>query len=248
MQGAKMDIESRVATGDVSMFVVESQTSPNDRRSLLRLQNLVATGWPGYAYLEVGSHVGGSIFPHLVDRRCGRIVSIDPRPAAQPDERGVLFPYNDNSAERMLRILERAAGAGSTAKLEVFTTTTASVRPTEAGPGVRLALIDAEHTNRAAFADFASVLRLVEEEAVIAFHDANILIDALWNITTFLRFINRRHAAFFLPDTVCAVALGRMVEPATRSLQGVCFDPEAFYQKSKAWLRTVQRDLASRTA
>lgn len=243
-----MSTASRIASGDVSIFQVETQTSVNDRRSLLRLQSLVGDAFPGYGYLEVGSHLGGSIFPHLIDDRCGRIVSIDPRPSDYPDERGILIRHTQNSAERMLQTLEEAAGPGAASKIATFTSQASQVNRAQVGPGIRLALIDGEHTNRAAFADFANVLQLVEEDCVIGFHDANILVDAVWNVGTLLDFIKRKHAIFFLPDVVCAVALGNLIDPAVTALKAHCIDPHLFYQKAKQWIRSVQRDIGGRVA
>src|SRR5580698_6861723 len=116
-----MNVGERIAAGDISLFAVETQTSPADRQSLLRLQELIRRQFDEYTYLEVGSHVGGSIFPHLVDERCAKVISIDARPSEQPDERGVYFKYDDNTVARMLSTLERAAGTENLRKVETHT-------------------------------------------------------------------------------------------------------------------------------
>ena len=97
-----MDAERMIESLDPAIFALESQTTVNDRISLLRLQRFVRHQAGSYRYLETGSHLGGSLLPHLADPRCAKVVSIDPRPASQPDERGTIFRYDDNSTERMI--------------------------------------------------------------------------------------------------------------------------------------------------
>ena len=55
---------------------VPSQTTADDRRSLLAVQRAVARHFGEYCYLEIGSHLGGSIQTHLTratpPRECWR--------------------------------------------------------------------------------------------------------------------------------------------------------------------------------
>jgi hypothetical protein len=75
------DFESSIASLDISLFAaISSQTSSNDKRSLLAVQKAVCAINDGYTYLEIGSYIGGSIQPHLLDDRCQQIFSIDKRP------------------------------------------------------------------------------------------------------------------------------------------------------------------------
>ena len=154
------NLEELVKTLDIRVFKVPTQTSEVDRVSLLRLQNLVADACPGYRYLEIGSHLGGSIFPHLVDARCASIVSVDPRPPSQPDERGQTFDYEENSSARMMDVLSEVLGASAANKVHTIDRDITEVAPADIGRGVHLVLIDAEHTNRAAFRDFAREARV----------------------------------------------------------------------------------------
>src|SRR4051812_19378672 len=95
---------------DLKLFEkISSQSSENDKQSLLACQLAVRDLERNYKYLEIGSYLGGSIQPHLLDERCGRIYSIDKRPLVQPDERGVDYTYLNNSTERMLENLKRVA-------------------------------------------------------------------------------------------------------------------------------------------
>src|SRR5436309_9076337 len=92
------DFDNAIAALDLSLFEkIESQSTDEDKRSLLACQSAVRDLRPEYTYLEIGSYLGGSIQPHLVDERCKRIVSIDKRPPRQPDARGVDYEYLNNS-------------------------------------------------------------------------------------------------------------------------------------------------------
>lgn len=100
-----MAFNSRLVALDTSLFCIESQTSPLDRIALLRIQRLVRRMRGRYSYLEIGSHVGGTLLPHLLDDACQSVHSVDPRPFFQPDERGRDFGYSENSTAKMLEQL-----------------------------------------------------------------------------------------------------------------------------------------------
>jgi hypothetical protein len=235
-QVIRMNVHEAIAAGDVSVFKVGSQSTMNGKRSLLMLQHLVACSHPGYVYLEIGSHIGGTLFPHLVDERCGAAFSIDPRPEGQPDERGRIFTYGKaNTTRRMLAALKEAGAP--TAKLRTFESDISAVDLNSVRGNVRLALIDGEHTNRAAFRDFCRTLKIVENDAIIAFHDSAILIDALISIEPFMDYIDKRCRLFALPDGVFAVALGEMAGPAATLLGPQSRDLEEHYAAAKVWLR-----------
>src|SRR5688500_15947353 len=102
-------VVQRVQALDAALFSgIETQTTDEERRSLLAVQRATATRHGSYTYLEIGSHLGGSIQPHLLDPRCTRIFSIDPRPRQQPDDRaeGYVYTYENNSTARMLELLQ----------------------------------------------------------------------------------------------------------------------------------------------
>ncbi len=88
MNVADGDIAVRIESLDVSLFdAVPSQSTIGDRQAWLAVQRSLRQQ-SEYVYLEIGSHLGGSIQQHLVDPRCRKIVSIDRRPLSQPDDRG----------------------------------------------------------------------------------------------------------------------------------------------------------------
>ncbi|MEO8574245.1 MAG: hypothetical protein ABI481_09775, partial [Pyrinomonadaceae bacterium] len=104
------NFESAIAELDLNLFSkIDSQSTENDKRSFLAIQLAVRNLRPGYKYLEIGSYLGGSIQPHLLDDSCARIYSIDKRPVKQPDARGFDYTYLNNSTERMLEKLRTVA-------------------------------------------------------------------------------------------------------------------------------------------
>jgi Methyltransferase domain len=199
-----LDLE-RLNRLDVSLFAaIESQTSPQDRRSLLALHGATADSLGTFDYLEIGSHKGGSLQVLVADERCRKIVSIDPRPEWQPDDRPGMtgFTYSGNSTEEMLELLAEVPGA-DVAKIETIELGTESIDP-ETVERPDLCFVDGEHTPAAAFRDARFCRAVLRGRGVIAFHDFWIVAPAV------LRFLRETPGArgFFLRNSVFVVELG----------------------------------------
>ena len=203
------DFDARVDSLDVSLFTpVPSGTSDGDRRSLLGLQKAVRDRVGDYVYLEIGSHLGGSLQPHLLDPRCRKIYSIDKRPAQQPDERGMSFPYPGNTTRRMLDLLKQVAPDGIE-KIECFDSDARDIDPGLIKDPPNLCFVDGEHTNRAVVSDFQFCFSVCVPNAVIAFHDAHIVQGGIQAIVGELRKGQVAFKDYRLDDTVYAIALGQ---------------------------------------
>ena len=122
------------------------------RRSLLALHAACREVHGRFAYLEIGSHLGGSLQAFVCDEACEAIVSIDPRPSSQPDGRGIVYRYDGNSTARMLENLKRLPGA-DLGKLRTIDAGTDSVDPAELGLRPTLCFVDGEHTDAAVLRD-----------------------------------------------------------------------------------------------
>ncbi|MDJ1177030.1 class I SAM-dependent methyltransferase [Roseofilum capinflatum] len=173
---------------DLSVFeTIPSQTSAEDRRSLLAVQRATARKYKEYTYLEIGSYLGGTIQPHLVDNRCKRIYSIDPRPVEQPDDRspGYIVHYENNSTEKMLNML-KAIGYGDIGKIECFDVDASQVDSERIKTAPEIMFIDGEHTQSSTRSDFEFCRKVVSENGVILFHDYTIIYPAVIEICNLL--------------------------------------------------------------
>lgn len=201
------DFDRAVAALDVSLFRIETQTAPEDRRSFLAIQNAVRNWKPAYVYLECGSHIGGSLLPHLLDPRCRALYSVDKRPPVQPDERGLNYEYPQNSSQRMISALRNYVTADALGKLRTFDKDAGELTAGDIVERPDLVLIDAEHTNAAAFRDFLHVYRFCHQSTIYLFHDANLILPALDNIEMFLRYSGVPFESYVLPFVVYLLAL-----------------------------------------
>lgn len=234
------DIAHKVRSSDTSLFRVPTQTSHNDQVTLLMLQAAVGDNTP-YAYLEVGSHLGGSLCPHLLDPKCRLAISVDPRPSSQPDERGRRFDYLENSTARMVAELSARIPAESIRKLVTFDCDASELGTRKLSEKVDIVLIDGEHTNRAAFRDFVSILPLVKNDAIIVFHDAQLIHDAIANIETMLHFLGKSFYGCFALDNVYAMGLGSRAELVKETLRTVRHDSDSFLNYAR---REVHKNIA----
>ena len=231
------DLEIKVVNAieavDATAFVIESQISHNDKLSFLRLQRLIRSRLDSYVYIEVGSHLGGTLAPHLADPRCRMATSIDPRPLELPDARGCSFVYNGNSTARMVEGLKSVLPEHCLAKLRTFDLDAAEVCHAEIKARPDLVMIDGEHTIVAAFSDVMSLLPVVSENAVISFHDANVVADAIRNLERFFTYAGIKFATVFLPDKVCAIGLRGMADHIATELGPHALDRDQFIANAR---------------
>ena len=193
---------------DTGLFTaIPSQLSDADRRSLLAVQKGVRSRSSSYTYLEIGSHLGGSIQPHLRDPRCGRIYSIDPRPETVADDRGETILYPKNSSAHMLDLL-RGVEPAHIDRITVFDTDARQVPSSVIMPRPDICFIDGEHTDQAARSDYSFCRPLVAENGVILFHDANIIYQTLKQIVAELEAEQVRFSAYVLPSAVFVIEFG----------------------------------------
>ena len=231
--GLEIKVVNAIEAVDATAFVVESQTSDNDKVSLLRLHRLIRSRLDTYVYTEVGSHLGGTLAPHLADPRCRVVISIDPRPLEHPDAFGRSFVYDGNSTARMVEGLKSVLPENCLTKLSTFDLDAAAVCHAEIKARPDLVMIDGEHTVVAAFSDVMSLLPVVSENAVISFHDANLVADAIRNLERFFTYAGIKFATVFLPDNVCAIGLRGMADHISTELGPYALDRDRFLVNAK---------------
>ncbi len=193
---------------DLKLFEkISSQSSENDKQSLLACQLMARELNGGYAYLEIGSYLGGSIQPHLLDEKCTRIYSIDKRPLVQPDERGVDFTYLNNSTARMLENLKKVDSA-QIDKITAIDGDTRQLEPSAIKDKIALCFIDGEHTDEAVMSDFKFCLTAIKGNGAILFDDAPIIYNGIADCLEYLKKNSIEFRAYSLPDKLFAVEIG----------------------------------------
>jgi len=199
----------RIALRDETLFdPIPSQTSPEDRRDLLAIIDHVRER-RDYTYLEIGSHLGGTLQLPYADPRCVALISIDKRPEAQPDNRGRKCHYDSNSTERMLHNLRHHYSDVDRHRLRCIDASTDEIEPSSIAELPDLAFIDGEHTTGAAYRDFRFCLRISKPDTLIAFHDAWLIESAIKRARAHLARTRTPHNAVLLKGDVYLISLGQ---------------------------------------
>jgi hypothetical protein len=214
--------EQQIQSLDLSLFGgAPSATSDADRITLLRLQRLVRNRG-SYIYLEIGSHLGGTIQQVLPDSRCTRIYSIDKRPLLQPDEMRGIEKYPGNSTQRMLTQLKRALPQADFRKLTTFDSDASEIDENRLAEKADFCFIDGEHTNRAVYSDLQFCLRNCKPDAIVALHDAYMVLGGINKVKRTLR--DTLWKGYVLPDNIyvfllnaAAKTFGNELEQVSRS-------------------------------
>ena len=202
------EVEQHLGELNTRLFSwIPSATSIDDRRSFLSIQGAVAGDKAPYRYLEIGSDLGGSIQPYLLDSRCAGIISIDKRVLTQPDERGKTYRYRHNSTQKMLDNLGNVSRA-QVGKITTFDSDVGTLNPSAMPFRPDVCFIDGEHTDRAVVRDFAWCLSVVTTPGVIYFHDSNVVFRGLSSIVRCLTDSGVTFHAYNLPTSVFVIELG----------------------------------------
>jgi len=180
-----------------------------------------------FAYLEIGSHLGGSLQTFMRDPACTAVLSIDPRPHDQPDARGRRFTYEGNSTERMLENLRALAGV-DLGKLTTLEAGTDELDPAALPVRPQVAFVDGEHTNEAALRDARFCALAMHHEGCVLFHDAPIVRGAIE------AFVDEceTFSAVALPNRMFLVELGPKRLLATEPLTAMCDESYRAYFKA----------------
>lgn len=188
-------------------FPISAQLSINDKVSFLTI--LLAHGkmFGKYSYLEIGSHLGGSIAPVLFDKKCKKIFSIDKRPSTVPDNSGKNYRYSENSTARMMSNL-RSIKVSAEKKVVCYDGDTASIAITEIPLTPSICFIDGEHTDAVAYRDYQFCRKVIQDRGTLIFHDANTLYLTLLKIVRELNDEGASFEAYSLADSIFVVSLG----------------------------------------
>jgi hypothetical protein len=195
-------IAANIEELDVGLFsFLEAQTSDWDRRALLAFHAAAADVCGDFAYLEVGSYLGGSLQAVMRDPRCRHVMSLDPRMTVAPDSRdGGAWTYDDNTTDHMRELLAALPDVDMS-KLTTFDTGTDGLTPSELPVRPTYCFVDGEHTPDAVIRDARFCAEAMGGAGVIAFHDYTIVGSG---ISAFLR-ENWRDITFALAFTASGV-------------------------------------------
>ena len=253
MPTEEVAFSSRLEALDLSLFEeVRTESSAGDRRSWLAVQRSVRCP-SGYAYLEIGSHLGGSIQQHLIDPLCRRIVSIDKRPLQQPDDRGQVYEYPGNSTARMLDNLRKVA-PGKLDKITCFDADAKDIDPGKIAEPADFCFIDGEHTHSAVLSDFEFCLSVSGPNAVICFHDAFVIRGALREILSSLRRRGITFTARYLDGSTFGIFLGSCSAVNDPFIRSHSIDALAWLRATRmrclipSWMRPLARSMYRRMA
>jgi hypothetical protein len=239
--GRMLDASQRIRDLDLSLFEsIPTETSVGDRRALLGVHRAVMNKHGGFAYLEIGSHLGGSIQPYLLNPACLRIYSIDPRPSWQLDDRqkNYVDHYPGNSTERMLNNLRALHAEATESKLQCFETDAQKVDSDAITIRPTIAFIDGEHTRKAVNSDVSFCLRIIAQKGVIAFHDFSIIYPAIFDSLNRLR--GRDFLAYLVEGDVFAIFFDPAIVWEDDYLRSQ-YKEHRYYHQTFAVKRTVSR-------
>lgn len=239
---------------------VPSSATLEDRRALLALH--LACRSPDYSYLEIGSEKGGSLQAHLNDPWCAKVFSIDLRVDTVDDFRGTFQWYNGNTTAAMRERLRQAFPNAELEKLITFDTEASKVPAAMLVPAPALIFIDAEHTDRAVWADYCWAREVISSQGCIAFHDAHLVCGGIRRVLGDLKRQGDEFAAGqFTGSSVFVIALGEGARRRLTSIDLSMVEPELFFKNANrlrwkerfdhwrnrvAWTKRAYRDRLKR--
>lgn len=188
-------------------FKLKGQIGQRGMSTLINLQE-IASAKGSYRYLEIGSYLGRSLQPHIMDDDCIQALSIDLRPDLTPDARGTLSDYQHVTTQHMLDGLRQYASDSQMQKLTTRETTSGSLQSDPPAVRFDLAFIDGEHTIAAAFADFLNVLPVMNDPCIVAFDDAHIIYPAVQNAMSCLEHLGVEHTLVYGGGFITAIFIG----------------------------------------
>lgn len=221
---------------------IPSQTSREDRICLLSIKEYLLDKTGEYTYLEIGSHLGGTIQPHYADERCRMIYSIDKRPLIQPDERGQDYQYPENSTERMRQNLRTAFPEATEDRLVTFDTDAREVNPGQVTSAPDFCFIDGEHTNAALISDMRFCLSVIRDNAIICTHDSGVVVDGIQVMKSELKAGGTDFSGMKPGGSVYVFAIGEYAKELRTVLNDQLTDEETYFRSALFHLKRLKRE------
>ncbi len=233
-------IGKRIGSLDISLFAaIPSQTTSNDKKALLFLQNMVRKRG-SYVYLEIGSYQGGTVQQHYIDPLCKLIYSIDKRGHIQPDERDQEFEYPDNSTASMLRNLSDEFPFVDRNKIRTFDCDASEFKTEEITEKPNLCFIDGEHTNKAVFSDFKFCLEVSHHDAIIVFHDTCFVFKGINKIKRYLSDSSIRFKGYMLDDSIYVILLNEATDIYSETIAPFSKNESDYFKEARKILLKIR--------
>lgn len=192
-----MSIDRRINSLDLSLYdKIHSQTWDCEKESLLNIQSTIREY--EYCYLEIGSFMGGSLQPHLLDPMCKLIYSIDSR-KSQSNQK-------NNDLEFMMCGLKKVQN--DLRKIITFECDARDISTNQINEKADFAFIDGWHSDEGVFSDFISCLDLCKENACIAFHDTFWVSNGILKIYDYLSLNRIKFKKYLLNGSISLIVLG----------------------------------------
>ena len=163
------------------LFPITSQTSDQDKLILIKVSEIINKKIKNYSYLEIGSFLGGSLTPFLLDKNCKKILSIDKRNQVVEDENHEQWSYENISEKTMLENLKKHK-----ININKLITLNGDISHLKIKGKYDLSFIDGIHTDKNVFSDFLNSLDHMRQDSIILFHDSHMIFNALILIKIFL--------------------------------------------------------------
>jgi len=160
-------------------FPINSQTSFEDKHILLKVKEMISKN--DFNYLEIGSFLGGSLTPFLIDKKCKIVISIDKRNQNLEDERNEKQSYENVGTNYMINNLKKY-----NLDIHKLKTFNGDVENFKTSIKFDLAFLDGVHTDINTFSDFINVYEMVKKDSIILFHDSSIIFKSINIIDTML--------------------------------------------------------------
>jgi hypothetical protein len=236
--------QERIERLDTSLFHgIPTISSEGDRLSWLSIQRAVRREKAEYAYLEIGSYIGGSLQQYYLDPKCRVVYSIDKRPERLPDERGEGIVYPNNTREAMMANLARL-DPDRLNKVRYFERDSSEIPKDQITPRPDVCFIDGEHTNEAVVRDFEFCFAVSAPDAVVYFHDAPIVYAGISRILRSLSARGRAFHAIKLKGSTFAILLDRSPAQTDPGVHGIAHGGEMFLTAMRAY-QTASRVMPS---
>jgi len=190
-----------------SAFPIDTPCSLGDKVSLLLLQEAVVALLGDYQYFEIGSGQGGSLYPHLVQARCTRAYSLDPRPWIHTGTDQMEFPGPTSSKEMAKTLFMTLCGDTQLKKLTAIEATSDAPHETfrEAGRSIKAHFFFWDGDPTWFRSDFELCLRLSPPQAVYVVQGAPGLASELREMIGHVLHLTDQVMAYPLVDTLFVI-------------------------------------------